>query len=171
MTPATLDPALSASKDERRVTRVRPELVTVLSTFALSALLIVASRFVSPALGSWGQAATVVLLVLVPDRGGVRQGLVILVGGLDLSVASLITLSAVLCTTWVGTEAWRGRHPADPGDPRRLRADRGRERPRHHGARHPALHHDDGDRHHVAAGALGYTTGRPAAARRRRCSP
>ncbi|MCF4127678.1 ABC transporter permease [Methylobacterium terricola] len=105
MTPATLDPALSASKDERRVTRVRPELVTVLSTFALSALLIVASRFVSPALGSWGQAATVVSLSSFLIVAAFGQGLVILVGGLDLSVASLITLSAVLCTTWVGPEA------------------------------------------------------------------
>ena len=60
------------------------------------------SRFVSPALGSWDQAYTVVTLASFLIVVAFGQGLVILLGGLDLSVASLITLSAVLSTTWIG---------------------------------------------------------------------
>ena len=48
------------------------------------------------------------------------QGLVILLGGLDLSVASLITLSAVLATTWIGGDNHRRGLPPSR-NPARLR--------------------------------------------------
>ena len=91
-----------ATEDTRRAARWRPETITTLATFALSILLIMGSRFVSPALGSWDQAYTVVTLASFLIVVAFGQGLVILLGGLDLSVASLITLSAVLSTTWIG---------------------------------------------------------------------
>ena len=40
-------------EDKRRAARWRPETVTTLATFALSILLLMWSRFVSPALGCW----------------------------------------------------------------------------------------------------------------------
>ena len=89
-------------EDKRRAARWRPETVTTLATFALSILLVMGSRFVSPALGSWDQAYTVLTLASFLIMVAFGQGLVILLGGLDLSVASLITLSAVLSTTWIG---------------------------------------------------------------------
>lgn len=95
-------PRVEAVQDTRQVARWRPEMVTTLATFALSILLIVCSRFVSPALGSWDQAYTVVTLASFLVVVAFGQGLVILIGGLDLSVASLITLGAVLATTWIG---------------------------------------------------------------------
>ncbi len=101
---ASAPPTLDAAADNRRVTRIRPELVTTLCTFALSILLVLGSRFVSPALGSWGQASTVVMLSSFLIVVAFGQGLVILIGGLDLSVASMITLSAVLATTWIGSD-------------------------------------------------------------------
>jgi ribose transport system permease protein len=93
---------LEAPEDTRQAARWRPETVTTIATFALSILLVMGSRFVSPALGSWDQAYTVVTLASFLIVVAFGQGLVILLGGLDLSVASLITLSAVLATTWVG---------------------------------------------------------------------
>jgi len=95
-------PHIDAAQDTRRAARWRPETITTLATFALSILLIVCSRFVSPALGSWDQAYTVVTLASFLVVVAFGQGLVILIGGLDLSVASLITLAAVLATTWIG---------------------------------------------------------------------
>jgi ribose transport system permease protein len=93
-----------ASSDLRRVGRWRPETVTTLCIFILSILLILASRFVSPALGSWSQASTVITLASFLIVVAFGQGLVIMVGGLDLSVPSLITLGGVLATTWVGSD-------------------------------------------------------------------
>ena len=66
---------------------LRPETITTLATFGLSILLIMGSRFVSPALGSWDQAYTVVTLASFLIVVAFGQGLVILLGGLDLSVA------------------------------------------------------------------------------------
>lgn len=93
---------LAAADDVRRTARWRPETITTVATFALSILLVAGSRFVSPALGSWDQAYTVVTLASFLIVVAFGQGLVILLGGLDLSVASLITLGAVLATTWIG---------------------------------------------------------------------
>ncbi len=95
-------PAIEAAADTRRVSRWRPETVTTFYIFALSILLIAGSRFVSPALGSWSQASTVVTLASFLIVVAFGQGLVILIGGLDLSVASVMTLGAVLGTTWIG---------------------------------------------------------------------
>ena len=89
-------------EDKRRAVRWRPETITTFAIFAMSTLLIMGSRFVSPALGSWDQAYTVVTLASFLIVVAFGQGLVILLGGLDLSVGSLITLSAVLSTTWIG---------------------------------------------------------------------
>lgn len=93
-----------ASADLRRAGRWRPETLTTLCIFVLSILLIFGSRFVSPALGSWSQASTVITLASFLIVVAFGQGLVIMVGGLDLSVPSLITLGGVLATTWVGAD-------------------------------------------------------------------
>jgi ribose transport system permease protein len=104
MKPASLilQQTVEAGQDKRRAARLRPETITTVATFTLSVLLILASRFVSPALGSWDQAYTVVTLASFLVVVAFGQGLVILVGGLDLSVPALMTLSAVLATTWIG---------------------------------------------------------------------
>jgi ribose transport system permease protein len=93
-----------ASADLRRAGRWRPETLTTLCIFVLSILLIFGSRFVSPALGSWSQASTVITLASFLIVVAFGQGLVIMAGGLDLSVPSLITLGGVLATTWVGAD-------------------------------------------------------------------
>ncbi|MGE0006808.1 MAG: ABC transporter permease [Parvibaculaceae bacterium] len=93
---------VEAGEDLRRTARLRPETITVLCIFGLCVALLFASRFVSPALGSWSQVYTVITLASFLIVVAFGQGLVILVGGLDLSIASLITLGGVLTTMWAG---------------------------------------------------------------------
>jgi ribose transport system permease protein len=95
--------ALQPPADTRRSGRVRPETISAAAIFALTIILIFASRLVSPALGSWDQVDTIVTLASFLIVAAFGQGLVILVGGLDLSIASVITLGGVLSTTWNGS--------------------------------------------------------------------
>ncbi|HTM76269.1 MAG TPA: ABC transporter permease [Devosia sp.] len=91
--------------DARQVGRWRPEMITVLCVFAISVLLILCSRFVSPALGSWSHVNTILLLASFLIVAAFGQGIVIMIGGLDLSIPALITLGGVLATSWVGSES------------------------------------------------------------------
>jgi len=94
---------IPAPADTRKTARISRETVSVLVVFGLSIVLIFASRLVSPALGSWQQVLTVLTLASFLVVLSFGQGLVILIGGLDLSLPALITLGGVLATTWVGS--------------------------------------------------------------------
>ncbi|MDQ0393276.1 ABC transporter permease [Labrys monachus] len=100
--PARPMPSIEAAADRRGTARLRPETITILCVFGLSILLILLSRFVSPALGSWEQVNTVLLLASFLMVVAFGQGLVILIGGLDLSIPALITIGGVLSTYWIG---------------------------------------------------------------------
>ena len=102
MQSSTLTHRMDATTDARRVGRLNSETISIVCIFGLSLLLILASRFVSPALGSWSQAYTILTLASFLIVVAFGQGMVILTGGLDLSVASVITLGGVLSTTWNG---------------------------------------------------------------------
>jgi ribose transport system permease protein len=95
--------ALQPPGDTRRIGRIRSETISTAAIFALTIILILASRFVSPALGSWDQVDTIITLASFLIVVAFGQGLVILVGGLDLSISSMITLGGVLATTWNGS--------------------------------------------------------------------
>lgn len=98
-----------AAADTRRSGGIGRETINGIVVFALSILLILGSRFVSPALGSWSQVLTVLTLASFLVVLAFGQGLVILVGGLDLSIPALITIGGVLSATWVGAgnpDAW-----------------------------------------------------------------
>ena len=86
-------------------TRARPRLassvITTVVIFILTAILIAGSRAISPAFGSWSQLETILYLSAFLIIVGFGQGLVILVRGLDLSIASVITLGGVLTTMWM----------------------------------------------------------------------
>lgn len=75
---------------------------TTVAVFALSVFLILASRVISPAFGGWSQAQAILILSSFVMAIGFGQGLVILLGGLDLSVASVMTLGGVLTFSWIG---------------------------------------------------------------------
>lgn len=88
--------------DTRSSARVRPETIGIVCIFVLAGVLVLASRLVSPALGSWSQVDTILTLASFLIVVAFGQGLVILVGGLDLSIAALITIGGVLATNWGG---------------------------------------------------------------------
>jgi ribose transport system permease protein len=93
---------MTATADNRGTAKWRPETITTLSVFAISLLLLLCSRFVSPALGSWDHLNTIMMLASFLIVVAFGQGIVILTGGLDLSTPALITLGGVLTTTWIG---------------------------------------------------------------------
>lgn len=69
----------------------------------LTVLMIVGSRLISSSLGSWSQVMTVLTLgsfLLIVAFG---QGLVVLTGGLDLSVASLFMFGGVMSAALIGS--------------------------------------------------------------------
>ena len=76
--------------------------LTVLAVFVLTAVLIVASRLISPSLGSWGQVRAILVLSTFVMVVGFGQQTVILMGGLDLAVPAVMTLGAVLMFSYVG---------------------------------------------------------------------
>ncbi|TCR71032.1 ABC transporter permease [Rhizobium sp. BK376] len=70
--------------------------------FGVSIVLIAASRVLGPGFGSLAQIEAILLIssfVMVVAFG---QQMVILIGGLDLSVASMVTLGGVLTFSWIG---------------------------------------------------------------------
>ncbi|MCZ6895794.1 MAG: ABC transporter permease [Gammaproteobacteria bacterium] len=76
--------------------------LTALALFTITALLILASRWISPGLGSWSQVEAIVVLSTFVMIIAFGQQTVILTGGLDLSVGSVMTLGAILLFSWIG---------------------------------------------------------------------
>ena len=75
---------------------------TTIAVFAISIALILASRVISPAFGGLNMAQAILVLSSFVMIIGFGQGLVILLGGLDLSVASVMTFGGVLTFSWIG---------------------------------------------------------------------
>ena len=73
----------------------------VLGVFGLTAVLFVVSGFIAPALLSGPSLRTIALLSSFVIIAAFGQGMVILSGGLDLSIGSVITLGGVLLGAWV----------------------------------------------------------------------
>lgn len=73
----------------------------VIGVFAVTFLLFIASGLIEPALLSASSIRTVLLLSSFVVLASFGQGLVILCGGLDLSIGSVITLGGILLGSWV----------------------------------------------------------------------
>jgi len=82
--------------------RLSSEDLTALVLFALTALLIFVSGWISPSLSSWSEARALVVISTFVMVVGFGQQTVILAGGLDLAVASVMTLGAILMFSYVG---------------------------------------------------------------------
>ena len=77
---------------------------TALALLALTIVLILASGWISPSLGSWSQVRATLVLSTFVMLVGFGQQTVMLTGGLDLSVPSMVTLGAVALFSWVGPD-------------------------------------------------------------------
>jgi ribose transport system permease protein len=75
----------------------------ILAIALLTALLMPLSRLVSPSLGSWSTVSAILVVSSMLTLVGFGQGLVILVGELDLSLPSTVSLAGVLTTAWLGS--------------------------------------------------------------------
>lgn len=73
----------------------------VIGVFAVTFLLFIASGLIEPALLGASSVRTVLLLSSFVILSSFGQGVVILSGGLDLSIGSIITLGGVLLGSWV----------------------------------------------------------------------
>jgi ribose transport system permease protein len=82
--------------------RLGGEVGTALALFALTAALILASRWISPNFGGWTEAKAILVLSSFVTVVAFGQQMVILTGGLDLSVASVMTMGGVLAFGWIG---------------------------------------------------------------------
>jgi len=82
------------------------EVITPLVLFALTVLLVIASRWISPSLGGFHQVAAIIVLSSFLMVVAFGQQMVVLIGGLDLSLPSLLTLGGILTFAWSGASGW-----------------------------------------------------------------
>lgn len=74
----------------------------ILFLYLLTILLIGSSKLISPNFGTWNQVESILVISSLMVVIGFGQGLVILLGELDLSVGSTLSLTGVLTTSWLG---------------------------------------------------------------------
>jgi len=103
------DARFAQTEDNRAGSKANREAVSATAVAVLCLLLLLGARFVNPALGSWAQVETVLVLGFFLVILSFGQGLVILVGGLDLSLPATVTLGGILAAGLVGAnnpDAW-----------------------------------------------------------------
>ncbi|PIV80219.1 MAG: ABC transporter permease [Rhodobacteraceae bacterium CG17_big_fil_post_rev_8_21_14_2_50_63_15] len=93
---------LAQTGDTRVSAKISRETISTLSVAILCLVLLFSARLINPALGSWSQIETVLVLGFFLVVLSFGQGLVILTGGLDLSLPATITLGGILATNWIG---------------------------------------------------------------------
>lgn len=98
-----------AGRDDRRSARVSRETLNTAAVFALCVLAMLAARWINPNAGGYQQVETILVLCSFLVVVAFGQGLVVLIGGLDLSIPSVITLGGILTAVWVGADgsAWK----------------------------------------------------------------
>jgi len=82
--------------------RLDRDVRTSIALFAISFALIVASRALGPNFGSLAQMKAILVISSFLMVVAFGQQMVILLGGLDLSIASMMTLGGVLAFKWIG---------------------------------------------------------------------
>jgi ribose transport system permease protein len=78
------------------VRRLKPETVTALAVLVAAAVLILAMKMLSPSFGSWGQIAAILTTSIFLVVASYGQGLVILLGGIDLSIGVIMSISGMM---------------------------------------------------------------------------
>lgn len=91
----------SPQEDTRATSRINGQTITIVTIFGITLAMILASRIISASFGGWSQIETILYLSSFLVFCAFGQGLVILVRGLDLSIASMITLGGVLTASFM----------------------------------------------------------------------
>ncbi|HTW29054.1 MAG TPA: ABC transporter permease [Acetobacteraceae bacterium] len=102
--PPAAEDASGRAPDPRgaRQAGLHGDLWTAIALFSLTAVLILASRWISPSFGGLAQAKAILVLSSFIAVTAFGQQMVILTGGLDLSIASVMTMGGVLTFGWIG---------------------------------------------------------------------
>ena len=79
------------------------DLATALALLAISLALVTGARVLGPGFGSLAQIKAILVISSFVAVVSFGQQIVVIVGGLDLSVASMMTLGGVLTFGWVGS--------------------------------------------------------------------
>ena len=99
---SSVPPAVADMRGGRRG-GLSSEMWGAIGLLVLTALLILASRWISPSFGGWNQTKAILVLSSFVVAIAFGQQMVILTGGLDLSVASVMTMGGVLTFGWIGS--------------------------------------------------------------------
>lgn len=101
--PSVSGASLVRGEDKRGVVRMQRETVGAIGVFVVCAIALVLSRFINPEFGSLRQLQTILTLASFLIVISYGQGLAVLIGGLDLSIPSVITVGGVLAASWMST--------------------------------------------------------------------
>lgn len=93
-----------ATKDSRTSARLSRETLNTAGVFILCVLALVAAKWINPNAGGYQQFETILILCSFLVVVSFGQGLVVLIGGLDLSIPSVLTMGAILTAVWVGAD-------------------------------------------------------------------
>ncbi|AMV48440.1 ABC transporter permease [Paraburkholderia caribensis] len=91
----------SRSADTRGSVKVQRETINAIAVFVVCGLALFLSKFINAEFGSLRQLQTILTLTSFLIVISFGQGLTILIGGLDLSVPSVVTLGGVLAASWM----------------------------------------------------------------------
>lgn len=100
--PMVYPGGFSQETDKRSSVRIQRETVSTAAVFAACIVALLLSKVINPAFGSWQQLQTILMLASFLIVIAYGQGLAILIGGLDLSVPSVVTLGGVMTAVWTG---------------------------------------------------------------------
>ncbi|MFC6949519.1 ABC transporter permease [Paraburkholderia dipogonis] len=101
--PTGIGASMVRGEDKRGVVKVRRETVSAIGIFVVCAVSLSLSRLINPEFGSLRQLQTILTLASFLIVVSYGQGLTVLIGGLDLSIPSVITLGGVLTAAWMST--------------------------------------------------------------------
>lgn len=101
---AQASPVNTVLKDDRKSARFSRETLNITGVFMLCVVALLAAKWINPNAGGYQQIETILILCSFLVVVAFGQGLVVLIGGLDLSIPSVITLSGVLTASFVGID-------------------------------------------------------------------
>jgi ribose transport system permease protein len=90
-------------EDKRGAVRLQRDTVGTLGVYVVCVLALFFSKFINPEFGSVHQLQTILTLASFLIVISYGQGLTVLIGGLDLSIPSVVTVGGILAAAWMST--------------------------------------------------------------------